>query len=222
MIEKKPAIALPEEMSLEERRFFFRDYDKWCDLFGQDAVDRHLMNYPIAKLVDIDRISQRNGYTPKVSKLLGQQVWSVRYHSMHKGHQWERTEQEMCNAYLVPHHYQGLYHGEMIRAILTERFPWLEGYKTDIYELHFYDRASDCFYVRLSTSHQGHASLYVPYKAFLALDADAIIQRTVGYLRSYMAQRTEEERGAMERGIMTDPVTNAFIEDIRKAKEAQA
>ena len=183
---------LPSELSIEDRRLFWRDYDKWCALFSAPEVDAQLAALSILSIVDEYKVPLRDweGHSlhgkcwQNPQRKLGTQHT---YYTFHRDG-WERTENVPCDIYMVSAQYQSTKHDGMVKAIMLARYPWLAEFKCSFYSLHFYNDHAEEFYVRTAKEHGphgGHRSLYVPYDAFFAHDAAAIEKRTESYLKSY-------------------------------------
>ena len=211
--------SLPEELDLENRRRFFRNYDRWVQLFPQQLVDGELINVPVSNLVDIDKViikeldrapgrGLRNpGNYYGVHDYLGRATTYTHIPHRHSP-EYERVGPALCDFYLIPHRYQGLCHGKMLRNILGEIAPFTRDYKLGLYELNFYDKQKDEFYVNLSADYSGHRSLYVPYVDFLYNDIPAIQARNESYLRWY----THSDE--VWQSIQEDEVCQRFLQDV--------
>lgn len=188
---------LPDDLSLEDRRAYWCNYDKWCALFSRAEVDAQLMALSVRDIVDERTVPLRdwagrslNGTCwQKPQQLLGSEHAYHTFH--HEG--WQRVERVPCNIYMVPAQYQSNAHTQVITAIMHERYPWLTQFKCSFYSLHFYDNHTEEFYVRTAQEHGehgGHRSLYVPYAAFFARDVNTIIKRNEAYLKDYTRSDT--------------------------------
>ena len=181
---------LPNELSLEDRRLFWRNYDKWCAMFSAPEVDEQLMKLSVMSIVDERNVPLRDwagrplqGRPPfGVHRALGTHHT---YHRFVNDAGWERSEYVPCDSYMVPAQYQSTKHEQIIRPIMHARYPWLAKFKCSFYSLDFYDNGVEEFYVKTAQDHAGHRSLYVPYRAFMAKDIGAIMERNESYLKSY-------------------------------------
>lgn len=184
---------LPIELSLEDRRLFWRNYDRWCALFTQPLVDEQLMKLSVMSIVDEFKSPLRDAYDrprqggcyQKPNRPLGTHHTHYRF-TNEQG--WEKSVYVPCDTYMVPAQYQSTKHENIIRPIMMARYPWLAKYKCSFYSLNFYEGHTEEFYVRTANEHGpqgGHRSLYVPYEAFMAHDVAAIEKRNAEYLRGY-------------------------------------
>lgn len=218
--------------TLERRREYFRAYGTMSQLLGASEVDKHLMALKPGEVYDeyvapnctFEGRDYHGKYGGKPSEFLGSEIHHYRFT---RG-QWETTQRVNCNIYLTPYESQGLVHEKIIAPILKDRFPWLSDFKFHIYEMRGDDRNPDEFYITLSESKEGHQSLYVPYKALLSGNADAIIERNRTYMESYIAHHIRkisnplpeqvlilEKADRVIAAILADPVTVKFLDHVR-------
>jgi hypothetical protein len=185
---------LPNELSLNDRRLFWRNYDKWCAMFTQPLVDAQLMGLSVTSIVDEYKVPLRDAYgKPRQGREPGFQPHRKMgthhtHYTFHNEQGWEKTEYVPCDTYMVPAQYQSTKHDGMIAAMMHALYPWLAKYKCSFYSMNFYDNHAEEFYVRTANEHGpqgGHRSLYVPYDAFKAHDVAAIEKRNADYLRWY-------------------------------------
>lgn len=216
-----------EELSLEDRRLFWRNYDKIVALFGAEKIDEGLMALKPSDIVEIyaaplegpTQPFGRNDYSGKCWLQPNRQVSPGREYVTFCNGEWEQHKRVLCNRYLVPHQYQSLRAESIIRPALVAKLPWLEGFKLAIYQMDFLDNFDDEFYVSLESKHGGHTSLYVPYKAALSGDVAAIVKRNESYLKWYC--KTDDVWASMK----ADPVVVAFLDNVKgeaNAKEANS
>jgi len=205
-----------DDLSLEDRRLFFRNYDKFCGLFGTEVVDPLLMGISASKIVEIyeapldgPNVGAHRNYSgncwQKPNRDLGRGHGHVKFHNG----EWEMTKQVPVHKWLVPNQYQHLEHKKIIAPAMHAIFPWLADFKLNIYNMDFRDNHDDEFYVQLSLAHKGHSSLYVPYKAVLTGDVDAIIKRNSEYLKWYT------KSDDVWNSIKDDPVVVAFLAKVK-------
>lgn len=178
-----------DDLSLEDRRAYWTNYDKWCAMFSQQEVDEQLLKLPVRSFVDELASPLRDwegrhlngGCWQQPQRLLRS---SHEYYIFRNGG-WERHERVLCNVYMVPAKYQHLQHAEVISAIMLARYPWLAQFKCNYYSMHFYDNHVNEFYVGCLHKHACHGVLYVPYDAFMQRDVEAIVKRNETYLKWY-------------------------------------
>lgn len=189
---------LPDDLSLEDRRAYWCNYDKWCALFSRAEVDAQLMALSVHDIVDERAVPQRDWAGRSlpdrppygVHRALGTRTT---HHRFVNEAGWERSESVPCSIYMVPAQYQSNAHTQVITAIMHERYPWLTQFKCNFYALNFYNSHTEEFYVRTAQEHGergGHRSLYVPYAAFFARDVNTIIKRNEAYLKDYTRSDT--------------------------------
>lgn len=196
-------IYLPDTLSIEERREYFRRYAPLVAMFGHECVDRELLQIPVRDLVELQECQHKQDswgrdsmatVAPwqKPARHLGCERRMVEVHHP-TAFDYTKWDYRLCDLYMVPHRYQGLMHNKIIVPCLLERAPWLADFKIKVYEYHDYKPPYvEEFYVGLGESVRGHRSLYVPYYAFLTNDAEAVRERTRKYLMSYDTQHGQE------------------------------
>lgn len=204
-------ITIPAALNQEDRAAYFQKYDEFVSLFGKEAVDGILATVPVNSLVELHYSPKKDhsGKTlqgscfHKPSKLLGSEM---NYHKFYQG-DWEKTVRVPCNVYLVSNRYQSLVYGGMIDALLLQRAFWLGGYQLQCY-------GPDEFYVTVLAKDAGHhTSLYVPIKAWVAGDVDAIIKRNVDYFKWYTG------KDDASKAILDSDVTKSFLKLTAENKE---
>ena len=207
-----------DDLSLEDRRLFWRNYDDFAALFGAEYIDAGLMTLKPTNIVSIhnaplegpdDALNRnfRGDCWYKPNRFLGKTHGYVMFY---KG-AWQQQCRVACNQYLVPYPHQDLHVRQVITPALVVRAPWLAKFQIDIYPLRFLMSPGGEFYVRLANNHHGHRSLYVPYRALLAGDAEAIIKRNRSYFKRYTKADNVWE------SMQDDPVTVSFLEEVRNA-----
>jgi len=58
-------IKLPKELTLEERREFWRNYDKWVEWFGAELVDAELLELRVEDIVSLHPVVLKGSRDPK-------------------------------------------------------------------------------------------------------------------------------------------------------------
>jgi hypothetical protein len=198
-------------MELEQRREFLHNYDKLVELFGQELVDQGLMRYTDSQLLGTQDypLKDANGRSLKPSKPYGPHIYVGRvctHHRFTNREGWEKSVFVPVERYKVRNQYQHNYQSQLIvKPAMLALYPWLADFKLNIYSVHFYENGSNEFYVKLSREYSGHTCLYVPYKAFMDGDVEAIIKRNEEYLKWYT--KSDEVWNAMRE----DPVIDEFL-----------
>lgn len=215
-------MSLPNELSLEERREYYKKYPQLCELLGQEAVDEGLMRYGVMSLVEELQLPQTDVNGRPMANA-SKEPWCTpyRYLGRKQAHYrftrdsgWEKYAPAVVLSFMVPHQYQ---HNDMakyiIKPALLKQFPWLASFRLDVYPFNFYTGHDEEFYVRLGHDYGprgGHRSLYVPIRAFLAGDVAAIMERNRSYLKDYC--RTDAVWAAMK----LDPTVIRFLDLVRE------
>lgn len=81
----------------------------------------------------------------------------------------------LCHIYITSNKYQHLRHGNVIKKLLYGRYPQLEPF-----DFEFYGVWNPDYYELYPKNH-----IYVPFKALMEKDTDAIWDRNVSYWKSY-------------------------------------
>ena len=203
------------DLSLEDRRTFWRAYESLSALFGAEAIDTGLMSLRPTEVVEIYASPLDGPRYPGCGSYSGECFYKPQ-RELERGHEyvtfhngdWEQHKRVPCRRYLVPYQYQGLSHGKVIRPALLSKFPWLEKFELKIYE--FRGDGHNEIYVTTASDHRGHKALYVPYSALFAHDAEAIIERNRSYLEWYTKSSAAWE------SMKDDPVVVAFLKEVKK------
>lgn len=93
-----------------------------------------------------------------------------------KGNQLMFGERKMVDVYRRTNHYQGLCHGKVILHLLYSRYPSLEEFKFNAYEMYSCEDTYEIY---------PDNGIYVPFVSLMAGDVDAIIYRNREYCRFY-------------------------------------
>jgi len=216
-------ISLNDNMSIEQRREFFRAYKDLVAMFGQECVDAGLIQVPVRNLVELLEMphpadkyhsTPTRGGTPKPcymkpSLYLGSEMRSVTVHHPFDS-SFTKYDRRWCDVYLAPNRYQGLCHNQIITPCLLKRFPWLSEFRINVYEFRGGD-ATEEFYVKLGQRIEGHDSLYVPYTALIAGDADAIAAR----MRTYLSWYNKEKGADIAEAVLNTDVAKRFLAHVR-------
>lgn len=143
-------------------------------------------------------LGEQKGYMP------------VYYH----GH--ELAEREWCkvDVYRVKNPYQGVHHGKVVLDLLYKKYPELQKYGFEAYAV---DSGTDRYeiYPKGDLKH-----IYVPFRALMEKDIEAIKKRNLDYAKSYCHGEYTPDK-AKER-LESEPVKEFFstILQMEPAKEA--
>lgn len=210
---------LPDTLSLEERREFYTNYKRLAAVFGADLIDEGIMRLSVRSLIDECNIPlQDHNQRPiaegrcyqKPNRLLGKKQT---HHRFTNPGGWEKSVSVPVSCYMVPNYHQRNDEGpKIIAPALRTLHPWLHGFRLNVYKMDFSDRSWDEFYVELGTNYWkgGFGSLYVPAKAFLAGDVDAIVRRNQEYMTDYIRDPLVWAR------MKNDPVVIAFLDKVKE------
>lgn len=214
-------MSLPTEMPLAQRREFLNNYDKLVAMFGAELVDEGLMRYSVRELVDEYQVPLEDAYNRPIGARLPYQKPCILlarkrgHHRFINAQGWEKSVSVPMETYMVPAQYQGNVQAQhILKPAMHTLFPWLRGFRLDIYKLDFYQNWPGEFYVKLGTHYWkgGFDSLYVPFDAFAAGDVNAIIKRNQTYFDDYTKDKTVWQR------ISLDPVVITFLDKVKENK----
>ena len=165
-------------VSLDKKIKYFYSWEKFVSLFGE-KLSREALS-----LVNFRNIATEKGYVNEnYPERCGYDHIRDGYGNVEVAHRgassFHRTERKMLHYYLTPYDYQNLEHKKMIEFIINKVYPsLLKKFKVDIYSI---DNGSmDEIYV-----HVGEKTLYVPLKALMNKDIEAIKKRNVEYQNDY-------------------------------------
>lgn len=128
----------------------------------------------------------------------------------HNGRQYLEGKYEICDVYRVRNHYQGIYHGDVIKSLLYGRYPELKKFCFKFYEYYAYSNTPeyeiypDC-------------KLYVPFEALMEGNIEKVLERNREYCKSYNHGEYTPER--LEARLLYDPATKELIEAIKAIGE---
>jgi hypothetical protein len=222
-------------MELEQRREFLRNYDKLVDMFGQELVDQGLARYTDGQLTETKDfpLEDSNGRSLNPGKPYGPHIYVGRTYTHHRfvnSQGWEKSVLVPVERYTVANQYQHNYQAQhIVKPAMLEMYPWLSEFELSIFSIDFCESGVKEFYVKLSETYSGHKSLYVPYKAFMEGDVEAIVKRNEEYLKWYTksdalwnAMRDalwNAMRDALWNAMREDPVIDAFLSKVKENKK---
>lgn len=162
---------------LDEYIFFFKGYNTFCELFGKELTEKHMVLIDRNDLVQ-EYLVRPNSYIPSNSKFIKNEVRSMK--KLHgAGSRSGATENIEVGVYEVPSRFQCLYESKVVQAIFDEKYPEFNKFELTFYELR---EPNAEFYLKTNLK----SSLYVPYKAFINKDINAILKRNEDYLNWYL------------------------------------
>lgn len=206
-------------MNIEQRREFLHNYDKLVELFGQELVDQGLMRYTEYQLLETRDypLEDVNKRSLNPGKPYGPHIYLGRvgtYHTFHNSEGWEKSVFVTVDRYKVPHQHQYNYQAQhIVKPAMLALYPWLADFTLNIYSIHCHESGSNEFYVKLSREYSGHTCLYVPYKAFMQGNVEAIIKRNEEYLKWYT------KSDVVWNTMREDPVIDAFLSKVKENKK---
>lgn len=214
------------ELTLEQRRAFYREYDQIIALFGEacrDRLDQLLIRIPLDKLTEVFKAPHTDAYGRTVCRpgkpwyphaVQLPDAWTGYRFVNNEG--WEKYVPDVvCSRWLIPNRYQHLETPPILRALLLDQVPWLAEFsgRLSLYSLD--GRVEPEFYLQV-TCEGPNKSLYVPFRAFLAGDVEAILERNRSYWRSYYVGARAPEAEATIAAVLGSPDTARFLELCQK------
>lgn len=198
-------------LTMDDRRAYWKNYADYVRLFGADLVDTMLEALPEHDIVGEYDSPLRNydgkhlpGHCYHKPRRLRRMV--SKYYRFTNDQGWEKSVCVPCNVYLIPHTFQHLNHGEFLQKLLLAKHPWLSAFKLSCYGLGRSPNDPSEFYVTTQTDGLEYSpELYVPVEALVNGDVEAIKKRNETYLRWY--HLSDEQWEALSK----HPVTLAFF-----------
>jgi hypothetical protein len=204
------------ELSLDQRRALWSNYQKTLDLFGASAqprLDQLIQALPVSTITEEYRIPLRTSGGERVG-LNNRKPWHkaavpigiTRGYTFHRGG-WARWDHDCpCETWLVPNQSPRNEEGRIIRELLYQNAPWLETFGLHVYGLSNFNE------LYVTTEAPGpNKALYVPLTAFLARDVAAIVERVETYWRSYYVGPRAQEAEDTITGILSATTTARFF-----------
>ena len=172
-IEKNPVIRDPEYDRIIKK--FFKPFDYLKQFWSDDEI----LNACAACNITLDQICEefkRPDYFGKDPNLeyIRTSTESIKEYDKH-GREYADPVRRLCHVYRVPYQYQGLTHGKVFLYLLYQKYPQLKKFNFEAYE--FFD---DRYEIYPKTCH-----IYVPFKALMDKDINAVKDRNLNYAKSY-------------------------------------
>lgn len=143
----------------------FRSYDAFCNLFGEEYVDRYLLRYRLSSITEeyaIHDACHLERYEPYI---FIKEAWKdVIIYPARK-----RTTRKLCKIILKPSQYQNLRHEPIIRKIILEKYPWMQAFNKAIYNV---ENEMSLFFIHV----ENNKCLYVPWRYFIDGNIEGIIE----------------------------------------------
>lgn len=140
------------------------------------------------------------GYYEQYGEYLRTSMESVPQYDAHGRELMERKRERM-DVYRMKNKYQGLCHGNVISHLLYKRYPELQQFDFQFYELYSYE--SD---YKIYPSN----GVYTPFAALMSGDVDWIIHRNREYCKLYNNGRYSQKE--CEKAFLTKDVKNMFYQ----------
>lgn len=183
-------------LSLEQRKGLYPNYDKMvATTRDAAAVDAWLMAMPLRDLCEEFKSPIRDWAGRPLLVRPPHHKGAVKVDNT-SGYRfvnpqgWERYESVPCATWLIPNQYINLREGPFLRDFLISRFPYLEGLNLKAYGLQGGDRPYEVYVG--TEADTPYPQLYCPVDAFFAGDPQLITDRTVSYLKWYLAGKLSE------------------------------
>lgn len=175
-IERKKEI---DSVPLNKKIQYFLCWDKFVKFFGEELSREALSQ------IDFKDIANEKGYIHEnYPQSCGYDHIRDGYGYVEIAHKrassYHKTERKLLHYYYVPSPYQHLKHEQMIKYILNKLYPsLLKDLKVTVYSIDNGNGLEE-MYIKM-----GKKTLYVPLKAFMEKDIEAIKERNISYQNSY-------------------------------------
>lgn len=191
LVEDKNKQVKDERVTLENiERYakFFSSWELFMDLFGSEIIPYIIKNINFSDITKEEFFVGDCFY--KNSEFIRKGTGS------YIPPRCRKPRQATGNYYLVPSDFQGLKHEKVIRAFLKDKYSEIfEKLKVEIYEIR--ENVSDIYISYELENGEKEPCVYVPIKALMTRDIDAIIERHTSYFASYnngFATVTEDKK----------------------------
>jgi hypothetical protein len=202
---KKVTERRQDPVALERYKKFFRAYDQFVKIFGQELTDKYLVTVDFQKLVTTQLF--RNGI-PNFLKDQAEFIKSGTFEFEEFKGSYSRKVRDSGQEWLVPNQYQTLVHKDIIEGIMLELYPWTKDFKINYYTLE--DDNSEFYVVVLDKEQSYHNSLYVKFKDFISKDIEAITKRNKEYLNWYC-----KDKGVAFNRLIEADLTKEFLKNLQ-------
>ena len=165
---------------------------KLCDYlrlnFGDMILSTALNYFKRRDMMTWEYIPYETGFYFAISKAIALYLPYLEYHPIReqKGDGWERTVNKLCVGIICKSPYD-LWSGKLLKKCLELKYPWLDKFGISDYSVYSY-RDINNHIVFLSipdTEEKKSRSIYIPLKALIERDVEAIKKCHIDYFTDY-------------------------------------
>ena len=165
---------------------------KLCDYlrlnFGDGILSTALNGFKRRDMMTWEYIPYENGFYFALSKAIALYLPYLVSHPIRetKGDGWERTVDKLCVGIICNTRYD-FWSGKLLKKCLDLKYPWLEKFKISEYSVHSYQDLDEhlVFLPIPDTEGKKKRSVYIPLKALIEADVEAIKKCHIDYFTDY-------------------------------------
>lgn len=165
---------------------------KLCDYlrlnFGDEILSTALNDFKRGDMMTWEYIPYETGFHFAISKAIALRLSYLVSHPIkeHKGDGWERTVNKLCVGIICRSPYD-LWSGKLLKKCLELKYPWLSKFGISDYSVHSYQDMGDhlVFLSIPDTEGKKPRSVYIPLKALIEADVEAIKKCHTDYFTDY-------------------------------------
>lgn len=165
---------------------------KLCDYlrlnFGDGILSTALNDFKRKDMMTWEYIPYENGFYFALSKAIALYLPYLVSHPIRetKGDGWERTVDKLCVGIICNTQYD-FWSGKLLKKCLDLKYPWLEKFKISEYSVRSYQDLDEhlVFLPIPDTEGKKKKSVYIPLKALIEADVEAIKKRHTDYFTNY-------------------------------------
>ena len=119
-----------------------------------------------------------------------------------KGDGWERSVDKLCIAVFIKGEYD-FWTGKLLKKCLELKYPWLESFKISEYSIGWGNFDSHLIYLNIFDKKETkNRSVYIPLKAFIDRDVEAIKKYHTEYFTEYYSWPRGWGKGTTEKDVL--------------------
>lgn len=165
---------------------------KFCDYlrlnFGDGILSTALNDFKRGDMMTWEYIPYENGFYFALNKAIALRLPYLVSHPIRetKGDGWERSVDKLCVGIICSKQYD-FWSGKLLKKCLDLKYPWLEKFKISEYSIHSYqDMDKHLIYLSIpDTEEKKPRSVYIPLKALIERDVEAIKKCHTDYFTDY-------------------------------------
>lgn len=165
---------------------------KFCDYlrlnFGDGILSTALNDFKRGDMMTWEYIPYENGFYFALNKAIALRLPYLVSHPIRetKGDGWERSVDKLCVGIICSKQYD-FWSGKLLKKCLDLKYPWLEKFKISEYSIHSYqDMDEHLVYLPIpDTEEKKPRSVYIPLKALIERDVEAIKKCHTDYFTDY-------------------------------------